>query len=80
MDSNQLLVGLLGSVGRLELRRRHVVEIAVQPVGVVPVHPAERGQFDVLDALPGSLVDPRDNNTDVVSWRDATSSTQTPSR
>jgi hypothetical protein len=26
------------------------------------------------------LVHPRDNNTDVISWRDATSSTQTPSR
>jgi hypothetical protein len=38
-----LLVGLLGSVGRLELFGRHVVEIAVEPLVVVPVDPAERG-------------------------------------
>ena len=55
MDSNQLLVGLLGSVGRLELGRRHVVEVAVQPLVVVPVDPAEGGELHVLDRLPGSL-------------------------
>ena len=55
MDSNQFLVGLLGSVGRLELDRRHVVEIAVQPFVVVPVDPPEGGELDVLDGAPGAL-------------------------
>ena len=55
MDSNQGLVGLLGSVGGLELGGRHVVEVAVEAFGVVPVDPPERGELDVLDGLPGAL-------------------------
>jgi uncharacterized protein len=38
-----------------------------------------REREDVSEATPQVLVDARDNNTDVISWRDATSSTQTPS-
>lgn len=53
MDSNQLLVGPLGSVGRLELDGRHVVEIAVQPFVVVSVNPPERCEFHVLDGRTG---------------------------
>ena len=60
MDSNQLLVGLLGSVGRLELDGRHVVEIAVQTRVVVPVDPPEGGKFHVLDRLPWPLGGPPD--------------------
>src|SRR3954447_998072 len=51
--SGQGLVALAGSVEvLLELRRRNVVEVAVQALGVVPVHPPERGELDVLDRLP----------------------------
>ena len=60
MDSNQLLVGLLGSVGRLELHRRHVVEVAVQPVVVVPVDPTEGGELHVVDGSPRPLARPAD--------------------
>ena len=39
-----------------------------------------RGYDDVMKNLGlVSLVDTRVNNSDVISWRDATSSTQTPS-
>jgi hypothetical protein len=55
MNSNQLLVGLLGSAGRLELDRRPVVEIAVQPFVVAPVDPPEDGELNVLDGVPGAL-------------------------
>ena len=60
MDSNQLLVGLLGSVGRLELDGRHVVEIAVQTLVVMPVDPPERGELHVLDGPPWPLGGPPD--------------------
>jgi hypothetical protein len=30
------------------------VQVAVKALGVVPVHPSQRGQFDVLDRLPGA--------------------------
>jgi hypothetical protein len=52
VDSNRALVGLLGRVGRLELVRRSVVEVAVDPVVVEPVNPSERRQLDVLEAAP----------------------------
>jgi hypothetical protein len=55
LDSNQFPVGLLGSVSRLELDGRHVVEVAVQPLGVVPVDPPEGGELHVLNGLPWSL-------------------------
>ena len=41
-----------GGVELLELDWRQVVEVAVQALGVVPVHPAERGELDLLDGLP----------------------------
>ncbi len=50
----QGLVGPLCIVERsFELGRRNVGEIAVEAAGVVPVHPAQGGQLDVLDGLPG---------------------------
>ena len=35
----------------LELDGRDVVEVAVEALGVVPVHPSERREFEVLDPL-----------------------------
>jgi len=37
-----------------ELGGWDVAEVAVETAGVVPVHPALRGQLDVLDGLPGA--------------------------
>ena len=53
--SNQCVVGLSGSVGLLERCRRGIAEVAVESLVVVPVHPAERGQLDIVDAAPGTL-------------------------
>ena len=54
LDFDQRLVGPFRSVERfLELCWRDVVEVAVQAVVVVPVDPAEGGELDVLDGLPG---------------------------
>ena len=50
--SNQCTVGLSASVGLFELCGRYVAEVAVEALGVVPVHPGERGEFDVVDAAP----------------------------
>ena len=36
----------------LELGGREIAEVAVQALGVVPVHPAQGGQLDLLDGLP----------------------------
>jgi hypothetical protein len=36
----------------LELDGREVAEVAVQALGVVPVHPAERRELDFFDGLP----------------------------
>ncbi len=51
-------VGLCGPFGSvevlLELCGREIAEVAVQALGVVPVHPAERRQFDVFDGLSGA--------------------------
>ena len=55
MDSNQFLVGLVGSISRLEFGRRHVVEVLVQPLRVEPVDPREGGQLDVVDVAPRPL-------------------------
>ena len=60
MDSNQLLVGLLGSVGRLELDGRHVTEMTVQPFGVVPVDRRECGELHILNGPPRPLSGPPD--------------------
>src|SRR5215213_8775155 len=55
LDYYQLRAGVGGSVERcLELCRGQVAEVAVEPGGVVPVDPAESGELDVLDGLPGS--------------------------
>src|SRR2546427_10061726 len=43
-----------------ELGGWHVTEIAVETFGVVPVHPAEGRELDVLDGLPRSLSRPAD--------------------
>jgi hypothetical protein len=43
----------LGSViRRFVFGWREVAEVAVQAAVVVPIHPAEGGEFDVLDGLP----------------------------
>ena len=52
MVSNQCVVGLSASVGLLELRGWGVAEVAVEALVVVPVHPAQGGEFDVVDAAP----------------------------
>jgi hypothetical protein len=55
LDFDQGLVGPFCSVERgFELCWWYVVEVAVQAAGVVPVNPAQGGQLDVLDGLPGS--------------------------
>jgi hypothetical protein len=54
VDFDQGLVGPFCSVERgFELCWWYVVEVAVQASGVVPVDPAQGGQLDVLDGLPG---------------------------
>jgi hypothetical protein len=53
LDFDQWVVGPFCSVERgFELCWGYVVEVAVQPAGVVPVHPAQRGELDILDGLP----------------------------
>lgn len=36
----------------LELCRGHVPEVAMQPPGVVPMHPTERRKLEVIDHFP----------------------------
>ncbi|MCH9734206.1 MAG: hypothetical protein K0U78_06595 [Actinomycetia bacterium] len=56
MDFDKRLVDPPGIVERgIELGGWQVVELAVQAAGVVPVHPAQGGQFEALDGLPGRL-------------------------
>ncbi len=55
-----MLVGVAGSVGRLELGGWNVAAVAVESLGVVPVHPRQRGEFDLVDGLPWSLLGPVD--------------------
>lgn len=47
-------------VDGLEFDRWHVVEAAVQPGVVEPVHPAQRGELEVVDGAPRP---PRDGRT-----------------
>ena len=55
MDFDQGSVGPFRRVERgFELCGRYVVEVAVQAAGVVPVDPAQGGQFNVFDGFPGS--------------------------
>lgn len=42
-------------VGVLVLDRGLVAQGGVQPAFVVPVHPVEGGQFQVVDAAPGTF-------------------------
>ncbi len=56
MVSNQLFCPLLGIVGVLEFGRWDVVEIAVDPLGVIPMNPTQGSQFDVFDAAPRPLI------------------------
>ena len=52
-DCDQGLFGLLGGGERhLELRGRQVTAVTVEPHLVEPVHPRERGELEVLDAVP----------------------------
>ena len=60
MVSNQCTVGSLGTVGLFVLCRRYVVEVGVEALVVVPVHPCEGSGFDVADGAPG----PRDRAAD----------------
>ena len=53
-----LAAGLAG-VELLELGGWDVAEVAVQALGVVPVHPAERRELDLFDGLPGAGAGPR---------------------
>jgi len=52
--SNQCTVGLSDSVGLFVLGRRYGTEVAVEALGVVPVHPRQGGEFDVVDGAPGT--------------------------
>jgi hypothetical protein len=47
-----VMEGGLSGVMLLEFDGWDVAEVAVQALGVVPVHPAERCQLDRLDGLP----------------------------
>jgi hypothetical protein len=50
-----VLGGGSGGVELFELDGRQVSEVAVQALGVVPVHPPERRELDLLDGLPRTL-------------------------
>lgn len=53
MVSNPGGVGLLGSVvGCFELARRDVTAVPVEALVVEPVHPRERGEFELVDVVP----------------------------
>jgi hypothetical protein len=57
IDSNRLVGGRERSVVTgFELGRGDVAEVAVEAFGVVPMHPAERRELDVLDR---QVVEPR---------------------
>lgn len=54
LDFDQGLIGPFRSVERVfELRGRYVTEVAVQALVVVPVDPAQDGELDIVDGLPG---------------------------
>jgi hypothetical protein len=46
----------IGGVEGFELDGRQIAEVAVQALGVVPVHPTEGGEFDLLDGPLRPLV------------------------
>jgi len=46
----------LGSIGGLKLDWWHVVQVAVEALGVVPMHPGEGGKLDVVHGPPGALI------------------------
>jgi hypothetical protein len=52
-----LLGWVLTVVDLLVLGWRQVVAGAVQPAVVVPVHPFQGGEFDVVEALPRPAAD-----------------------
>lgn len=55
IDFRQPVGRCLVSMKRLlEFRRRHVAEIPVEALSVVPVHPPEGHQFQILDRAPGT--------------------------
>jgi hypothetical protein len=58
--SNQLFAAPFGMVGVLVFRWWDVVEIAVDPLLVVPLDPHQRGKFDLLNGSPRSLIRPVD--------------------
>jgi len=64
MDSDHLLVGFLSRVGCLELDWGHLVRVTVEPVEVVPVHPARLDQrvSGSEYRLTCSSVDPRERD------------------
>jgi hypothetical protein len=47
-----IAVGLVSIERLLELGRGRVDEVVVKALGVVPLHPSERGEFEVFDCLP----------------------------
>jgi len=52
-DSDQRFAVGLDSIERvLELGGRDVAEVAMEALRVVPVHPAERRELEILDRLP----------------------------
>jgi hypothetical protein len=46
---------VLGSVDGLELDRRDVAEVAMEALGVEPVHPPEGGEFDIVGLAAGDV-------------------------
>ncbi len=56
MVSNRLFAAPFGMVGVFVFGWRDVVEVAVDPLRVVPVDPTQRGEFDLFDRLPRSLI------------------------
>jgi hypothetical protein len=68
-------VASIRSAGRHCWKLRELIYLATNTtrLAVMPRRPCAR-------TANRQLVDARGNNTDVISWRDATSSTQTPSR
>jgi hypothetical protein len=47
-------------MNRVELGGRHVTAMAVEPVLVEPVHPGQRGEFELVDVVPAVGVGPVD--------------------
>ena len=57
MVSNQWLVGVVGSVERcFVLCWWHVCAVAVEPVVVEPVNPAQGGELELADVVPSGRV------------------------